>query len=172
MKGLISRAAAVLCLAAGLGSFTGCGTYRDCVDPCWPERYNSVARHSTNELCANQVNNGHILNQTVWNHHFEAGTDRLTPGGLDHLGYLSRVRPQAENCRKNLSGLSSAVTAEEHPGEYDRELGQYDRRDMPAAAQVNMHRKALPRLSPQLIGAQPDAVQRAPDHIIPGGAVP
>ena len=96
MKGLISRAAAVLCLAAGFGSFTGCTAYRDCVDPCWPERYNSVARHSTNELFANQVNNGHILNQTVWNSHFEAGTDRLTPGGLEHLGYLSRVRPHAD----------------------------------------------------------------------------
>src|SRR5438132_1499098 len=33
------------------------------------------------------------LNQTIWNHHFEWGTDQLTPGGLDHLAHLTRRRP-------------------------------------------------------------------------------
>jgi hypothetical protein len=43
-----------------------------------------------------QVQNGHVLDQTVWNCHFEAGTDRLTPGGLDHLAYLARRRPHPD----------------------------------------------------------------------------
>jgi hypothetical protein len=93
MKGRISRIVAVLGLTGGLGAFAGCEVYRECVDPCPYQRYAAVARHSTEEVFANQVINGHILNQTVWNYHFEAGTDKLTPGGLDYLGYLSRVRP-------------------------------------------------------------------------------
>ncbi len=34
-----------------------------------------------------------MLDQTVWNYHFEPGTDKLTPGGLEHLAYLARRRP-------------------------------------------------------------------------------
>ena len=40
-----------------------------------------------------QVHNGHVLDQTVWNSHFEPGTDHLTAGGLAHLDYLARRRP-------------------------------------------------------------------------------
>jgi hypothetical protein len=40
-----------------------------------------------------QVSNGHILDQTVWNFHFEPGRDRLTRGGMEHLAYLARRRP-------------------------------------------------------------------------------
>src|SRR5262249_20338609 len=42
---------------------------------------------------APQVLNGHVLDQTVWNYHFEPGTDRLTQGGIEHLAYLARRRP-------------------------------------------------------------------------------
>ena len=73
--------------------FAGCQCYRNLVDPCWPERYNAVARQSVVETFAGQVGNGHVLNQTVWNYHFETGTDKLTPGGLERLAYLTRVRP-------------------------------------------------------------------------------
>ena len=50
------------------------------------------ARASTAAF-APQVLNGHVLDQTMWNHHFEAGTDRLTPGGLAHLQYLRAAGP-------------------------------------------------------------------------------
>jgi hypothetical protein len=45
---------------------------------------------------APQVQNGHVLDQTVWNWDFEPGTDRLTDGGLAHIAYLTRRRPQPD----------------------------------------------------------------------------
>jgi hypothetical protein len=42
---------------------------------------------------APQVQNGHVLDQTVWNYHFEPGTDKLTAGGLEHIAYIARRRP-------------------------------------------------------------------------------
>lgn len=89
MKGILARAALLACGAAAGG---GC-TYRDTVDPCWPERYNYLARKEVNDAFAPQVQNGHVLDQTIWNYHFEPGTDKLTAGGLEHLAYLARRRP-------------------------------------------------------------------------------
>ncbi len=43
-----------------------------------------------------QERNGHVLDQTVWNYDFQAGTDKLTGGGLEHLAYLARRRPQPD----------------------------------------------------------------------------
>jgi hypothetical protein len=40
-----------------------------------------------------QVQNGHVLDQTIWNHYFEPGTDVLNPLGQSQLQYLSRRRP-------------------------------------------------------------------------------
>ena len=45
---------------------------------------------------APQVNNGQVLDQTIWNYHFEPGTDRLTAGGLEHLAYIARRRPHPD----------------------------------------------------------------------------
>jgi hypothetical protein len=91
MKGIITRAAALsACAAAAVGG--GC-YYRDVVDPCWPERYTYVAQQETNAAFAPQVQNGHVLDQTVWNYHFEQGSDKLTAGGLEHVAYLARRRP-------------------------------------------------------------------------------
>jgi hypothetical protein len=91
MKGFITRASGLLaCAAAAAGS--GC-YYRDVVDPCWPERYNYVARQEVNAAFAPQVQNGHVLDQTVWNYHFLPGTDLMTAGGLEHVAYLARRRP-------------------------------------------------------------------------------
>lgn len=92
MKGIIARVAALLACAIAAAAGGGC-YYRDIVDPCWPERYNYVARQEVNGAFAPQVQNGHVLDQTVWNYHFEPGTDKLTAGGLDHVAYLARRRP-------------------------------------------------------------------------------
>jgi hypothetical protein len=96
MKGIITRALLVVGAAASLCS-TGCITgYRNVVDPCWPERYGYMARQEVYGAFAPQVGNGHVLDQTVWNWHFEPGSDKLHPAGLDHLVYLVRRRPKPD----------------------------------------------------------------------------
>jgi hypothetical protein len=92
MKGLIAKTLKTAC-GLGLLGMTGCFGYYDLVDPCYPARYNSMARHEVYDAFAPQVSNGHILDQTIWDYFFEYGTDKLTPGGLDHLAYLARRRP-------------------------------------------------------------------------------
>lgn len=91
MNGRVTKALAGAALAGGL--VTGCEHYQQCVDPCWPERYNNTARREVISAFAPQVQNGHILDQTIYNHQFEFGTDRLTASGLDQLDILVRRRP-------------------------------------------------------------------------------
>lgn len=93
MNGNLRKALAALCLTGGLTAVGGCYTYRELVDPCYPERYNYVARQSVNGHFAPQVSNGHILEQTVWNYHFDRGRDRLNAAGEEHLLHLARRRP-------------------------------------------------------------------------------
>lgn len=94
MKGLIGKVVPALLLVLGVGG--GCAHYPNKVDPCYPERYWDSSRNLVNEAFAPQVNNGHILDQTVWNEHFETGSDTLNAAGLKHLAYLARRRPQAD----------------------------------------------------------------------------
>ena len=113
MKGFIPRTALGLTLC--LSSLAGCAYYREIVDPCWPERYDSMARMSVNEANNAQAYNGHVLDQTIWNYYFEhdvktgAPTDRLNPAGIEHLKYISRRRPVAD-CHIYLA------TAQDLPG--------------------------------------------------------
>jgi hypothetical protein len=93
MKGIIVKCMATVGLASGFTLGGGCDCYRSIVDPCYPQRYEYAARQELNGSFAPQVQNGHVLDQTVWNYQFEAGTDKLTPGGLEHLAYLARRRP-------------------------------------------------------------------------------
>ena len=67
--------------------------YRNFVDPCYPERYQHAARQAVIAPFAQQVHNGHVLNQTIWNYYFEAGTDKLTAAGLQKLDSIARTRP-------------------------------------------------------------------------------
>jgi hypothetical protein len=97
MKGLIKHAVAACCCGAVVAGAGGCYHYRDLVDPCYPERYEYMAREEVRAALAPQVQNGRALDQTVWDFDFEAGTDRLTPGGLDRLDYMIRRRPQPYN---------------------------------------------------------------------------
>src|SRR5258707_14958922 len=97
MKGLIKHAAAACFCGAAAAGAGGCYTYREVVDPCYPERYEPMARQEVHGAFAPQVQNGRALDQTVWDFHFEAGGDRLTPGGLERLDYMIRRRPQPYN---------------------------------------------------------------------------
>ncbi len=96
MKGIIRR------LGLGLGwtyvliGGLGCYRYRELIDPCWPDRYNYMARREVKAAFTPQIYNGHVLDQTMWNWFFDPGTDRLTAGGLDHLAYIARRRPHPD----------------------------------------------------------------------------
>ena len=96
MNGFIKRQAVGLCLMGGLATLAGCSCYRDIVDPCYPARYEAESRNIVIGSMAPQVNNGHVLEQTIWNYQFEAGTDKLTPGGAQALAYLARRRPSPD----------------------------------------------------------------------------
>src|SRR5262245_18531051 len=95
MNGVIARTLACVSLASGLcGCGSASGKY---YDPCYPERYVYQARSEVISAFAPQVQNGHILDQTVWNYHFEPGKDELNNGGRDHLDGLTRRRPHPDS---------------------------------------------------------------------------
>lgn len=104
MKRMIRAAAAAAILVGGLGSL-GCVhtgksdedcRYRNWVDPCYPERYNHAARQAVIAPFAQQVQNGHVLNQTVFNWYFEYASDKLTPAGMEKLDSIARTRPSPD----------------------------------------------------------------------------
>jgi hypothetical protein len=92
MNGIVKNALAGAALVGGL-SASGCETYQKCVDPCWPDRYNNTARREVISAFAPQVQNGHILDQTLYNYQFEEGKAELTASGRDQLDTLVRRRP-------------------------------------------------------------------------------
>jgi hypothetical protein len=124
MNGIIKRAAAA-CLGGGLSLAIGCETYRDLVDPCYPARYSALSRQSVNETFAAQVNNGHVLDQTVWNYHFEKGTNKLTPMGEAHLAYLARRRPNPD-AKLFLQTAQDVPFDPANPGEFARMRSKLD----------------------------------------------
>ena len=86
MKGLIARRVAVRPAARRCSTGSGCCPTANLVDPCYPERYNYHGPAGGQAALAPQVQNGHVLDQTIWNYYFEPGTDKLTrrpgPPGL------------------------------------------------------------------------------------------
>src|SRR5262249_22803772 len=112
MKRLVRTAAAAVLVAGASGSVgcvstgsSGCGgaggggggdgaRYRNYYDPCYPERYNGAAGDEVLAAFGPQVNNGIALNQTVFNWHFEPGSDVLNPAGRAKLDSLATARPE------------------------------------------------------------------------------
>lgn len=93
MTGRFAKSFAGAALVGGLAASGGCTEQGKVIDPCYPERYVATARQAVHSAFTPQVQNGHILDQTVWNYHFETGKDELNNGGKDHLDSLSRRRP-------------------------------------------------------------------------------
>src|SRR5579862_3305478 len=98
MKGFITQFAAGSLLSAGVFVVAGCSHYRDVVDPCWPDRYDKIARDSVHEMTNAQADKGHLLDQTVWNWHFEKDkadgpTANLSGAGIAALQIISRRTP-------------------------------------------------------------------------------
>src|ERR1700741_807053 len=78
------------CGTGGHGGHGGDGRFdgsrcRNVLDPCYPERYQFAARQAVIAPFAQQFHNGYVLNQTLWNYYFEAGTDKLTPAAMEKL---------------------------------------------------------------------------------------
>jgi uncharacterized membrane protein YgcG len=94
MDGIIHKCAKAVVLSAGLVTFVGC--YRDVVDTCYPDRYNFVAHNTVCATLKAQVNNGHVLDQTLWNWHFEEGKANLNDAGQEQVQALLRRRPQPD----------------------------------------------------------------------------
>jgi hypothetical protein len=99
MNGFIRLTMAGFGLTLLLSPLAGCVCYRDLVDPCWPERYNAMARQSVRDMHNAQADKGHLLDQTIWNWMFEVDpktgvpTDRLSGAGIEQLMYISRRLP-------------------------------------------------------------------------------
>jgi hypothetical protein len=70
--------------------------YRDRVDVCAKERYSYQARQSLNDCFAAQISNGQTLDQTIWNHHFETGTENLHASGMAKLELIIARRPEVD----------------------------------------------------------------------------
>ena len=95
------KATAVAVTAAGGFGSVGCmadgpglqGRYANYVDPCWPQRYNVETRKEVLAPFAAHVENGRVIEQTLFTYHFEPGTDKLNSAGLEKLDYLARRRP-------------------------------------------------------------------------------
>lgn len=96
------------------------------------ERYGNLAQRSVNRAFAPQVLNGHVLDQTVWNHHFESGSATLTPGGLAHLRYLARRRPEPDR----VLYLATANDLPYDPAAPDRYCGAKQELDSLRAAAI------------------------------------
>jgi hypothetical protein len=127
-------AAAAGCSLADYGGGSGCngggcngggngghGGILCCLyDNCWPERYNYQAAQSVMHTFGAQVENGHVLDQTIWTYHFETGTALLTRGGQDWLVYLARRRP-APDCHIFLQTAQDVVYDPNAPEKYVEE---------------------------------------------------
>jgi hypothetical protein len=94
-KRLLALAALLVCGGAAVAGDDDCW-YRRLVDPCYPQRYEYMSRKEEQAAFGAQVARGHMLDQTVWNYHFVAGTDQLNMMGLDHLATLARRLPQPD----------------------------------------------------------------------------
>lgn len=119
MKGFMKKALVAMCAAGGLAGI-GCKSYEHpdhYADPCQMERYSSVARQEVITSFTPQVHNGRILDQTIWNYHFEAGSDKLTAGGMDKLDQVVRRRPEPDS-RVFLATARDITYNAEKPDEY------------------------------------------------------
>lgn len=104
MKRYVRAAAAAIVMAGGLGSVgcvhrtgsTGDGAHGNWIDPSWPDRYNYAARQAVIAPFAQQVANGHFINQVVWNWYFEPGTDTLNGAGMEKLDSIARSTPNPD----------------------------------------------------------------------------
>jgi hypothetical protein len=169
-------------LAGGAALAAGChsdGEHGGHGDPCWPDRY---ANESRAALVANfqpQVENGQVLDQTVWNMHFEYGTDKLNGAGMDKLDQIARRRPHPDP----RVFIQTARDIGYDAGKTDDYVGKRTELDTkrtaavqkylsasltgrPATFDIQVHDPAMPGIE----GAAPRVVVPTPQSRVGGGA--
>ena len=65
-------------------------------DHCWPNQYAREAYNRTQAPFGTQMNNGNVLECTLWNHYFMSEDGKqaeLNPVGKSRIEYLARKRP-------------------------------------------------------------------------------
>ena len=114
-------------VAGGLMT-AGCASTADTQlhgDPCWPDRYANESRAAVVASFQPQVENGHILDQTIWNMHFDYGTEKLTGAGMDKLDQLARKRPHPD-ARLYMQTARDVGYDPEKPGDYANKRVELD----------------------------------------------
>jgi hypothetical protein len=158
-------------------------------DPCWPARYSNEARAATVASFQPQVENGQVLDQTVWNLHFDWGTDRLNGAGMDKLDQLARRRPHPDT-RLFLQTARDITYDADKPGEYGAKRNELDTKRIaavqkylaatltgrPVTFDIQVHDPAYPGIdgaAPRILVPSPQTrvTGAAPAVIVPG-AVP
>ena len=91
-----------------------------------------------------QVNNGNVMNQTVWNYMFEPGTDKLTAAGHDKLDALSKVRPYPDGKLYIQTARDLGVT----PDNVDKLAALREDLDGKRAAAVQRYMASQPTFNP------------------------
>ena len=149
-------------------------------DPCWPDRYANEARKLQVAGFEAQVLNGHILDQTIWNQHFDAGSEKLNAAGMDKLDQLARRRP-APDTRIFLQTARDLVYTAEKPGDYSTKRSELDVKRAAAIKQyletsltgrpskfdVEVHDPSMPGID----GAAPRVLVPSPRTRATGGVV-
>jgi hypothetical protein len=155
-------------------------------DPCWPDRYSNEARAATVANFQPQVENGHILDQTIWNMHFDFGTDRLNGAGMDKLDQLARRRPHPDT-RLFMQTARDIPYEAEKPADYAAKRNDLDTKRIaavqrylaatltgrPATFEIQVHDPAYPGIegaAPRVIVPTPQsrAIGNAPAVVVPG----
>jgi hypothetical protein len=108
-------------------------------DRCWFTRYSNLSHRAVNRALTPQVQNGHVLDQTMWNHMFEPGTDVLNGLGLSHLQYLSRRRPEADRTVY----LATAMDLQYDPAAPERYAGARQELDTLRVAAIHKYLVAV-----------------------------
>ena len=94
-------------------------------DPCWPDRYANESRAAVVASFQPQVENGHILDQTIWNMHFEYGSDKLNGAGMEKLDQLARKRPHPD-ARLYMQTARDIAFDAEKPADYANKRVELD----------------------------------------------
>ena len=180
---LSAAAVAAGLMAAGCHSW---GENHSHGDPCWPDRYANETRAAVVASFQPQVENGHILDQTVWNLHFEYGSDKLNGGGHGQTrpadAVAARSRTRSCSCKPPATSRYDA----EKPNDYADKRVELDTKRVAAvqkylkttltgretAFDIQIHDPVVPGHSTVNPGVEPRVYVPTPQERARGSNVP